>query len=207
MPVSIRGLALCFCDFVLLYWAYGKLPMLFLVLACIGCNIMLFAAIRYLPLWLIGSLSALSICAVPLYVPEYMVLTNASRYPLNVLLHVAIGAPDGRSWLVIYPLLPWIGCFGLGWCLGQLYERRTAQPSRWLTNVGLTMMAAAFLLRWFGGAYADRIPGGDGPLSAAFWIVSKYPPSPVFIIATLGAMAVMLGLLRRLDLGSSLAAL
>ena len=203
----VRGLALCFCDFVVLYWAYGELPMAFLVLACIGCNIMLFTAIRYLPLWLIGWLSALSILAVPLYLPEHMVLTNASRYPLNVLLHVAIGAPDGRSWLVVYPLLPWIGCFGLGWFLGQLYERRTVQPSGWLTNVGLMMMVGAFLLRWFGGGYADRIPGGDGPLSAAFWIVSKYPPSPVFIIATIGAMAVMLGLLRGLDFGSSLAAL
>lgn len=201
----LRGVALCACDFILMYWASGSLPFAFLVLACIGCSFILFAGLRYLPTLLIGLLSLASILAVPLYLPEGMVPTDAASYPLNLLLYVAIGAPDGRSFLVIYPVLPWIGCFGLGWCLGQAYERGLMRRAGYMTAIGVSMMCVAFLLRWFGGFYADRMPLGEGPLSAAFWAVSKYPPSPVFILATLGMMIIMLNWLRRLDAGTSLA--
>ena len=45
-------------------------------------------------------------------------------------------------------------------------------------------------------------PESDG---GGFWAISKYPPSPVFVLATLGMMIVMLAWLRRLDNGTSLA--
>jgi hypothetical protein len=149
--------------------------------------------------------------------------------------------PEQRSFLVLYPIFPWIGCFSLGWFLGALYERRCAgimqgergevanlyEPRKaaasrheaeglhlddhsafvrfaWLLPLGVALIVAAFLFRWFAGPYFDPHPIGDGPSSAAFWTVSKYPPSPTFLLATVGAMLVLLSLLRPLDRTASI---
>lgn len=198
----LRGLVLCFCEFVLLYYVYGQIPFFFAVLACIGCNIILFSVLRKLPLGAIAALCVAVILLAPFYAQDEAVTPSAASYPVNILFNITLAAP--WRFCVMYPILPWIACFGLGWCFGVLYERGDLPQGNRLAAFGGTMIAAAFLLRWFGGGYADRLPIGDGPASAAFWKISKYPPSPVFLIATLGATAVMVGLLRPLDHSSRL---
>lgn len=192
----VRGLLLCLCEFVLLFVAYGMAPMTFVVLACIGCNMMIFALARRLPTALMAALSAAAILTVPFYVPDGFVVADAWHYFRNIFLYVAL---DGYSFLVIYPILPWIGFFGIGWCFGKAYERDGFRRGAGLSVLGLAMVTAAFLLRWFGGSYADRLPIGDGPDSAIFWAVSKYPPSPVFSISMIGAILLVLGALRSQD--------
>jgi hypothetical protein len=65
---------------------------------------------------------------------------------------------------------------------------------------GLGVVALGVLLRWFGGSYGDRVPGGEaGPASAAFWILAKYPPTPAFSMITLGVVVALLGVLRPID--------
>ncbi len=201
-----RGLVLCFCDFVLMYAAYGLSPFMFVVLACIGCSIIAFSLLRKLPLAIIALLSAVTILCAPFYAQRGPIAPSASGYAINVLLNIAVASAERQPCAVIYPILPWIGCFGLGWCLGWVYERGEAPHRLRLVLLGGGMIAAAFVLRWAGGGYGDRLPVGNGPGSAIFWVVSKYPPSPVFLLATVGAIAVMLGLLRPLDGGGPLPA-
>lgn len=140
----------------------------------------------------------------PLYVQDQWVDPSAASYPANVLLNVALRGPGSPPFMVLYPILPWIGCFGLGWCLGRLYERGHATHGGWITSAGVVLVTVAFCLRWFTGSYGDRLPTGAGPSSAIFWAMSKYPPSPVFLLSTIGIMAVMVGLLRLLDGGERL---
>lgn len=201
--IIVRGLALCACDFWVMHRAYGGSPYVFAVLACIGCNMILFSVLRKLPIGVIG-LASLVVVASPLLVKPIYVAARLDNYVANIVSNFAIGTAPPYPYMVIYPLLPWIGCFGLGWCLGLLYERGAVKRAGWITAVGAGFIVAAFFLRWFGGSYADRLPHSGGPGSAEFWIVSKYPPSMVFLLSTLGANLVLIGLLRPLDFRGTL---
>ena len=164
-----------------MYYAYGRLPMAFVVLACIGCCMIAFSVVRILPLWIIGVLSIAVMLGAPLYAQDQIVYASPSGYLINALFNLAIpGSGAGPSFMVIYPVLPWIGCFGVGWVLGIAYERGCVRGGRWLIVGGVVLVIGSVLLRWFGGNYADRFPVGDGPLSSVFWAMSKYPPSPFF---------------------------
>lgn len=195
----LRGFVLCFCDFVLMYFAYGGHPFWFMVLACIGCCTIIFSLARKLPLALIALLSLAVLFAQPLYLQTAPGVPSVGNYPINILFNAAVSFDDSPWWWVLYPVFPWIACFGIGWCLGTLYERKAELRFERLALIGAAMVVAAFLLRWFGGTYADRLPLGEGPGSAAFWALSKYPPSVTFQLATVGLMMLMLGLLRPLD--------
>jgi len=111
-------------------------------------------------------------------------------------LYVAV---TNTQFVVIYPILPWIGLFGIGWYLGCKWERGRINHAGSLIATGFILVVASFFLRWFGGSYADRLPLGDGPSSAIFWAISKYPPSPVFSMVTTGMLFILLGILRSMD--------
>lgn len=107
------------------------------------------------------------------------------------------------AFVIMYPILPWIGCFGLGWALGTWHERRSTTgglPGSWLFVGGLILTCSGLALRWWGGFYGDRLPGGEGgPWTAAFWCLSKYPPSPAFTLTFVGIVILLWALLRPVD--------
>jgi hypothetical protein len=94
----------------------------------------------------------------------------------------------------------------VGWVLGTMYEKGRLSGGSSLVWLGAALALAGIVLRWFLPAYADRLPNGGGPWSAAFWALTKYPHSPAFLSITLGLMIVLVGLLRRLDLAARLPA-
>lgn len=204
--IALRGAVLLFCDFVLMHFAYDRIPFFFLVLACIGGSTILFSVLRKLPLSLIFLFAVAAILGGPLYAKGHIIEPSARVYVWNALFNVALTeSPDNKAFLVLYPVFPWIGCFALGWCLGTYHERnqfggtnRGAMAGASLTIAGVAMFAAAWLLRALGGSYADLQPLG-GIASAQFWTLTKYPPSPSFLLATLGLNLALIGLLRPLD--------
>jgi uncharacterized membrane protein len=202
----LRAAVLFFCEWVLLREAFGGISFFFVVLCCIGSSMILFAFARFLPLPLIALGSLTVLLSAPTYCPTEIVDATGAGYLRNVLTNIALGDPLPPAWAVMYPILPWAGFFGLGWFLGILYHRRADARFKWVTWVGLLLLAAGVLIRWFGGSYGDRVPGGDaGPWSASFWILAKYPPTPAFSVITLGALVLLLGVLRPLDRGEELA--
>ena len=91
--------------------------------------------------------------------------------------------------LLSYPLIPWIGVMALGYALGPVFtwpaERRRAFLLRW--GIGLTI---AFIgLRGL-NVYGDPRPWSqqpsDGFTFLSFLNVTKYPPSLLFLLMTLG---------------------
>jgi uncharacterized membrane protein len=94
-----------------------------------------------------------------------------------------------------YPLLPWIGVILLGYGTAAVFQRDAADRDRFLIRAGLAMTAAFFLLRAI-GLYGDPNPWEvqeAGVLATVldFMNVTKYPPSLLFLLITLGPMAVM----------------
>jgi uncharacterized membrane protein len=99
---------------------------------------------------------------------------------------------------VLYPILPWAGIMALGWLVGGEVARRGGLPTRALLLAGLAMLGAFACWRlagWSGGdPRAWVLPlGGEGGIGAgvveqlrAALNVTKYPPSPLYALLTLG---------------------
>ena len=99
--------------------------------------------------------------------------------------------------LISYVLVPWIGVTALGFALGRLL-RQDERPRRvWLLRLGLGLTLAFVLLR-FANPYGDPLRWSHqaSPLWTAmsFLDTSKYPPSLLFLLMTLGPVLLLLRL-------------
>ena len=112
-----------------------------------------------------------------------------------------------RDWIILgdglrartsYPLLPWIGVIVLGYLMGPWFarDREPAQRRRWLLGAGLGALATFVLLRALNG-YGDA-PWSvqDTPVQTLMSMLNltKYPPSLLFLLATLGVGLLLLRL-------------
>jgi uncharacterized membrane protein len=106
---------------------------------------------------------------------------------------------DGLRLRTSYPVLPWIGVIALGYALGPWFARGADawRRQRLLLGSGLAALTAFALLRW-ADVYGDapRLhAGGDALLAAmSFLNVTKYPPSLLFLLLTLGVGLLLLRL-------------
>lgn len=101
------------------------------------------------------------------------------------------------SVFVNYPVLPWIGVMALGYCCGTLYsngfdERRR---TKLLLLMGLAAIALFILLR-IGNLYGEADPWSSqkNPFYTflSFINVTKYPPSLLYLLITLGPALIFL---------------
>ena len=97
-----------------------------------------------------------------------------------------------------YPLIPWIFVMPLGYLIGGLYRDKytDADRAKTLQNIGLTLLILFFILRGF-NIYGDPNPwemqSTIGLSIASFLNVTKYPPSLLFLLVTLGPAMIFLG--------------
>ena len=108
------------------------------------------------------------------------------------------GQPVG---LIAYPVLPWIGVMFLGFGLGRAFTLERAKRQRLFIQSGALMLVAFVVLRATNGigdpdAWVAR--GETARTIMAFMDVEKYPPSLLYVLATLGVAALLTPLLVRL---------
>ena len=105
-----------------------------------------------------------------------------------------------HSLFVIYPFLPWTGLMLLGYCCGKLFTD-VEQPRRRqiLLWTGVTAIIFFISLR-FANVYGDptRWTSQKGGLQTfySFMNVQKYPPSLLFLCATVGPGLIFLAIAR-----------
>jgi uncharacterized membrane protein len=92
---------------------------------------------------------------------------------------------------IVYPVLPWIGVMALGYCFGHLYSPGFEASKRkdLLWKMGLAAVSLFVLLRTFNlyGEPRDWAPQKDFVFSVlSFFNTSKYPPSLMYLLMTLG---------------------
>jgi uncharacterized membrane protein len=124
-----------------------------------------------------------------------------STHPLWVILH-GPGFVVNRPGFVVfasYTLVPWVGVTAVGYAVGQVFGWARERRRTFLLQWGVAVTAAFVALRAF-NVYGDPIPWAPQP-SAALTVVSflnltKYPPSLLFLLMTLGPALL---LLRALD--------
>jgi uncharacterized membrane protein len=96
---------------------------------------------------------------------------------------------------VTYPLIPWVGFTAAGYGLGQIYSWPPERRKAFLLRLGIILTAAFFLLRGI-NIYGDpsRWSHQKSALFTAlsFLNTTKYPPSLLFLLMTLGPALVFL---------------
>jgi uncharacterized membrane protein len=95
----------------------------------------------------------------------------------------------GHTVFVGYVLIPWIGVTAAGYALGQIYRWPSAQRRAFLLPIGIGLTAAFFLLRAI-NLYGDPRRWATQKSAAStvlsFLNASKYPPSLLYLLMTLG---------------------
>jgi uncharacterized membrane protein len=111
--------------------------------------------------------------------------------PLWTVLHRPGFLYMGKSHFVFvaYPLIPWIGVTAAGYALGAVYKLDARERRSLLLRIGLGLIAAFLVLRAI-NVYGDPAPWSPQH-SAGFTVLSfinttKYPPSLLFLLMTLG---------------------
>ena len=100
---------------------------------------------------------------------------------------------------LIYPLVPWIGVMAAGYAFGRVYDLDAARRRRVLVAAGTAMLVAFIGIRAT-NLYGDPSPWQAQP-TALFTLLSfvnttKYPPSLLFLLMTLGPMLLVLAWLE-----------
>jgi uncharacterized membrane protein len=171
------------------------------VIWVIGVSMIVLAALIHLPLRLIAAFGVAMIflhnLLDPIKVgswrgPESAVPSAAEK--LWILLHQPfeafpiVGFPSPVVF-VLYPLIPWIGVMAAGYAFGSLYQMEALRRRRLLIIMGCTATALFIILRFI-NLYGDP-SHWSRQNTAAFTLLSflnttKYPPSLLFLLMTLG---------------------
>jgi uncharacterized membrane protein len=110
----------------------------------------------------------------------WMLLHQGGFFPLY--------GSDGPLVRVHYPVLPWIGLIAVGYVFANLWKMEAERRQRLLRQGGVVFMAAFIALR-FTHLYGDNIAwhAQDTFVKTVgnFMNVQKYPPSLLFLLATL----------------------
>jgi uncharacterized membrane protein len=196
-----RGLWLIFLDLVVarcLDYQFNidyRVTML-LVLWALGWAMITLAALVRLPPAVVTAFGVLLIAGHNLF--DSVRSTN----PLWAILHVpgfVLNTPE-HVVFVAYPLIPWIGVTAIGYGLGQIYAWDADRRRAWLVRFGSALSLAFLLIRGL-NIYGD--PSRWAPQKSelftglSFLSTTKYPPSLLFLLMTLGPALLFLGLVDR----------
>lgn len=109
---------------------------------------------------------------------------------------------------VLYPLIPWIGVMALGYLFGSWMVSPTEVRRRRCLGLGIACLTAFALLRatnWYGDSRLWDAPAGRSALYGVlgFFNTSKYPPSLLYLLMTLGTTFLLLAAFERWSSNSS----
>jgi uncharacterized membrane protein len=204
-----RGLWLVFVEVAIISTAYtfspfegvpevgGQTLLALQVIWAIGASMVVLAGAQYLGVRtcaVIGAAIVLGHNAFDAIWPRGDLL--AGNDPLWYGLETQSSASVGPFLLVFaYPLVPWIGVMLLGYGTAGIFKRAPKERDALLIKAGLAMIIGFFLLR------ASNLYGDPnlwqvqetGVLATIFDFmnVTKYPPSLLFLLITLGPMALL----------------
>ena len=203
-----RGLWLLFVEVVImnfLWWFNPAYEFLMLqVIWVIGLCMILLSVLIYLPpRWLI----ALSLLTVFLHnlMDGITAQGNSISSVLWYVLHqsnMVFYGPD-RAVGFFYPLIPWFAVMSLGYCFGSLYHkgRDKERRKKYLLYLGFASIGIFLLLRTL-NVYGDMAPWSvqkNGLFTFFSFInVTKYPPSLLYLLITIGPTFLVLYFLEEI---------
>jgi uncharacterized membrane protein len=191
-----RGLWLIFLDLVLfrclaVQFNVDYRTTIITVLWALGWAMIVLSALVHLPA------SVVTAFGVVMIVTHNLLDSIRSTNPLWSILHSPniILATPGHTVLLAYPLIPWVGVTALGYGLGQIYAWEPARRQAFLLRLGIAVTIAFIALRAI-NIYGDPSHWATQRTPAytvlSFLNTTKYPPSLLFLLMTLGPALILL---------------
>lgn len=208
-----RGLILMLLELTVINFAWtGQLPpsMIYLqVIWCIGLSMVLVAGLIYLPKlaqWIV----AIGLIFGHNALDTIQLTSLDSLHTIWALLHQrdVIELTSNISARSSYPLLPWPGVMLLGYLIGVYFTDNVDSTKRWsfLIKAGVGLIVLFTILR-LTNTYGD-LPWASGDhwyvTAMSFLALTKYPPSLLFLLSTLGVGALLLALFEHKRLSNHL---
>jgi uncharacterized membrane protein len=198
-----RGAWLVFLEFTVITFAWYftaelAVGLVAQVIWAIGASMVVLAGLVHLPRLAVAGFGAALVLGHNLFdgiAPEQL----GALAPLWRALHVP-GQLEVLPVIMLYPLIPWLGLMALGFAAGPFIFAQDAKAGRRLAFAGAALIAAFVLLRALDG-YGDPAhrlhEGGAALLLMSFLNTTKYPPSLLYLLMTLGPALVALAAFRR----------
>jgi uncharacterized membrane protein len=156
-----------------------------IVLWALGWAMIVLSALVYLPA------SVVTAFGVVMIATHNLLDSVDSSNPLWSILHspnVIVNHPD-RIVRVVYVLIPWVGVTAAGYGLGQIYRWPSARRKAFLLPLGSGLTATFLVLRGI-NVYGDPVRWSTQRsavlMALSFLNTTKYPPSLLFLLMTLG---------------------
>lgn len=195
-----RGLFLIFLELTFVNFSWrAELPPQFVflqVIWAIGICMVILAGLIHLP--------GRAILALGLVIVGGHNLLDGIVLPPDHPLYVPWAIVHQRSAIVLgsltikfnYPVLAWVGVICLGWSIGPWFSALAPQQrNRRLVGLGVGMVSAFLVLRAL-NVYGDQpwfvVPGDGLRTLMSFLALTKYPPSLLFLLSTLGIGVILL---------------
>jgi len=201
-----RGLWLVLVEVVLLTFAFTLNPFynvfILQVLWVIGLSMIILGLLVRAPLWVIGTIGTLIFFGHDIL--DYVAVPKSgAAMVLDRLFFTAKGTLlqlNPTHFIVdLYAIIPWTGVMLLGYAFGQLYAKTFDAERRRqvLLYTGLAALAVFMILRVF-NLYGDPEPWAlqrnNVITFLSFLNVSKYPPSLMYSLLTIGIGLIVLSL-------------
>jgi uncharacterized membrane protein len=172
------------------------------VIWAIGWSMVVLAGLVFLPRWVVGMLGVVMIGTHNLF--DGIAASRLVSAP-GVFAHASI-----RDWMwsilhvqnppVTYPLVPWIGVMAAGYAFGPVLQHEPHRRRRELIWLGTALVAGFILLRAL-NVYGDMHPWSVQHnrlfTLLSFLNTTKYPPSRLFLLMTLGPAILSLVVFER----------
>lgn len=182
------------------------------VIWAIGISMIALAGLLWLPR---GALAALALAVIAGHnlLDGIRVQGDGALAVLWKVLHQRdwIAVTDGLRLRTSYPVLPWIGVIALGWVIGPWFARGgdalLRQRRLWMAGAG-ALLAFVMLraVNLYGDSPWQSFANAAGTVMS-FFNVTKYPPSLLFLLLTLGIGLLLLRLYEQPRVARALAPL
>ena len=197
-----RGLWLVILEFTILQSAWGNFSLQFTsvgVIALLGICMIILSVLIYLPQKILLPIGLLLVFGHNL-LDNFDTVTSGVPGFIWSLLHVPhqFKIDDNHILEVLYCVIPWLGVMISGYVFGSLYNKNfdPFRRKKILIRLGTACVVLFILLR-SGNFYGDQ-HHWDKQSSAIFTILffidtSKYPPSLLYLLMTIGPGMIFLG--------------
>ncbi|HVZ70833.1 MAG TPA: heparan-alpha-glucosaminide N-acetyltransferase domain-containing protein [Polyangia bacterium] len=166
------------------------------VIWAIGVSMIVLAALVFLPLRAVGAFGVALVVGHDLLDGVHAADLGSASWLWSLLHERGALHPFGRTLLVIYPLVPWVGVMAAGYAFGSLLMRPADERRRALLRLGAALTLAFVVVRAV-NRYGDPLPWTSQRSSLftafSFLACTKYPPSLDYLLMTLGPAIAFLG--------------
>ena len=191
----IRGLWLIFLEVTIVSFAWSFNPhmpsTLLGVIWALGVSMIALSALIYLPMPWIIAIGLLMVAGHNLLDNINVPGNDAPAFEWALLHQQNIFKYPAHEFFIGYPIIPWIGVMALGYCLGSIYKKQTGPERRkkYLILLGSSSIILFIILRYI-NVYGDPSHWSSQKTAVytflSFFKVSKYPPSLLYLLITIG---------------------